>query len=340
MDYGLWGGLVNDNLADLPGLAAGGVIGYKAFMSDSGVDFATAHDGILYEGMQFIARTGSVLGVHAENDVITAHLSARLKAAGRTDRRAWAESRPEFQELEAISRVLFLAGQTGARTHVVHVSIAAGVGRVRQAQAAGVPVSCETCAHYLWFDEEDFLRIGPAAKCAPPLRGAAGREALWQRVLAGEVDCIASDHSPAAPELKTRGIDDVWQAWGGITGIQATLPVLLTAGVHRRGLPLPLLARLWAGGAARIFGLAGRKGAIARGADADVVLVDPEAEWTMTADDLRSRHQVSPYVGSRFKGKVVRTLLRGQTVYGAGADPQPGTGRLLLARPGGSHAAG
>ncbi len=330
VDYALWGGLVDDNLKELDGLSQKGVIGFKAFMSDSGVDFTTAHDGILYQGLRYVAAHGGILGVHAENDMMARQLTRELKEAGRVDRMAWVESHPPVQELEGVNRLLYLVRHTGGKAHVVHVGLAEAIDLVYQAKAEGLAVTCETCGHYLWFDQEDFVRIGPAAKCDPPIRTAENREAIWKRVLSGKVDCIASDHSPSAAALKAKGQDNIWEAWGGISGIQALLPILLTEGVHRRNMPLTLLARLWAGGAARIFGLYGKKGVIAPGADADLVIADPEKEWTMTEEDLKSRNKVSPYIGSTFKGAVERTFVRGRMVCGPDQEPDArGWGRLL-----------
>ena len=174
------------------------------------------------------------------------------------------------------------------------------------------------------------MRIGPAAKCAPPLRSRDEVDALWDCVLNGLVDTIASDHSPCPWADKEPGMENIWKAWGGISGVQTFLPVLLTEGVHKRGLALPDLVRMTAGNPARIFGLYPRKGSLLPGADADLVVVDLEAEWELTADELFYKHKHSAYVGSRFKGKVERTLVRGKTVY---ADSricvEPGYGQCL-----------
>lgn len=331
VDYGLWGGLVTDNIAELPGQDAAGALAYKAFMSDSGIDdFTAVTDGVLYEGLRHAARSGRLVGVHAESDALTLHFAARLRGAGRHDRQAWLDSRPAFAEQEAIGRALLLARAAGARLHIVHVSTAEGVDMVRAAQAAGQPVSCETCPHYLLLDEEDFLALGSVAKCAPPLRPRAMVEALWRRVLAGEVDMLASDHSPCPTEAKRRGDDDIWQAWGGISGVQTSLPLLLDEGVHRRGMPLPLLVRLMSANPARLFGLAPAKGSLAVGADADCVLVDPDAEWTIDAGALFARHKHSPFHGRRVRGQVRTTILRGQVIFHNGAIVgQPGYGRIL-----------
>jgi len=174
------------------------------------------------------------------------------------------------------------------------------------------------------------VAIGPTAKCAPPLRSRINVEALWQRVLAGKVDLIASDHSPCPTADKRRGDLDIWAAWGGISGVQTMLPLLLDEGVHRRGMPLPLLVRLTSANPARLFGLYPRKGSLRPGADADLAIVDPDAEWTVSAAELFARHKHSPYDGRRLRGRVVMTLVRGRVVYRDGAIvAHPGHGRLV-----------
>src|SRR5262249_38178771 len=223
---------------------------------------------------------------------------------------------------------------TGAQVHFVHVSTPAAAERIAAARAAGVAASLETCPHYLALDEDDLARLGPIAKCAPPLRPRAMVDALWQHVLAGDVDCIASDHSPCPPEDKERGKDDIWRAWGGIAGVQTMLPVLLTEGVQRRGLPLPHLVRLVAANPARRFGLYPRKGALRVGSDADLTVLDLEREWTLQADDLRTRWPINPFIGRQFHGAVA--AVRGTIVYQDGqVTAPPGHGQLLLGGAGG-----
>jgi allantoinase len=299
-------------------------------MSASGVDFERVDDDVLYAGLEVAGRLGSVIGVHAENEYVTALLGRRLREAGRTDRASWHESRPPATELEAIRRACYWARAAGGNLHVVHVTIADGLEEIARAKLEGTRVTAETCPHYLFFDETDFERIGPPAKCSPPIRSRDEVEALWDAVLAGLVDTIGSDHSPCPWEDKERGADDIWQAWGGVSGIQTMLPALLTEGVHRRGLGLSALAVLTATNPARVFGLYPRKGAIRPGADADLVVVDPEREWTLEADELLYRNRHSAYVGSSFKGRVERTMVRGRVVYLDGQiTAEPGYGQLL-----------
>ncbi len=326
VDFGLWGGLVPANLDNLQILHQRGVIGFKAFMSDSGIDdFPRVPDGVLAIGLKVTARLNAIVGVHAESQEM-------LETAGAPNRLAWCRARPAAAEVEAIRRLLVCmrgAGK-GVRAHVVHVSCAAGLAEVDAARRKGVSITAETCPHYLAFTEDDFERIGPALKCAPPIRDAATRDALWKALLAGRVDLIGSDHSPCPAADKHKGEDDIWRAWGGVAGVQVTLPVLLTDGVRARGLSFERVAHLTATAPAQLFGLYPRKGAIAVGADADVALVDPEQRWVLDAKQLQTRSGVSAYLGREFTGKVVRTIVRGETVFVAGEIVgKPGWGQLV-----------
>ncbi|GIW04086.1 MAG: hypothetical protein KatS3mg059_0706 [Thermomicrobiales bacterium] len=214
--------------------------------------------------------------------------------------------------------------------HVVHVSTGQGLALIAEARARGIDVSCETCPHYLIFTEDDLERLGAIAKCAPPLRSAADQEALWQGVAGGAVSIIASDHSPAPPELKSRA--SFFDVWGGISGCQSLLPALLTAGYHQRGVPLERIAALTAAGVARRFRLAS-KGQIAVGFDADLALVRLDAQTLLRQDDLLYRHRHSPYIGLTFTGQVVQTIRRGVTVARDGQIIVAGGGRLVRPAP-------
>jgi allantoinase len=307
------------------------VLGFKTFMAETGIeDFPRATDGVLLAGLQEAARLGALVLIHAENEEIAQYYTARLQAAGRRDPLAWAEGRPEVVEVEGIRCALYLAQVAGARVHIVHVSTPLGLDAVDEARARGVRVTAETCPQYLALCDEDLARIGVEAKCGPPLRSRATMEGLWARVLAGNVDSVASDHSPSVTETKTRFADDVWEAWGGIPGLQTMLPLLLTHGVHSRAMPLPLLARLTATNPARQFGLYPRKGSLQPGTDADLAIVDLDAAWEVRAAGLFQRNQHSPFIGEVLRGTVERTLVRGVTVYHRGEFPAaPGHGRLL-----------
>ena len=312
-DFALWGGLVPGNRDDLAGLAGAGAVGFKAFMADSGLpEFPRADDLTLFEGMTEAARLGLPVAVHAESQEIIAALSARLLSDDGCGVRDVLASRPVIAEVEAISRATLLAGETGARLHIVHVSSGRGVAVAAEARARGVDVTIETCPHYLCFTTEDVERIGVAAKCAPPIRDASERDALWHAVLDGTIDLIGSDHSPAPPEQKRGGFA---RAWGGVAGVQAMLAVLLECGHHARALPLPRLATLLASRPASRFGLA-RKGAIAVGMDADLALVS--LHETHVLDRFLHRHPTTPYLGMSCRGAVRSTIRRGETIAANG----------------------
>jgi allantoinase len=331
VDWALWGGLVPGNLEQLPELAARGVIGFKAFMSNSGIDdFAAVDDLTLYEGMRCAATLGLPVAVHAESDQITGALARRAQAAGRTGVRDYLGSRPVVAELEAISRALLLAEETGCALHIVHVSTGRGVSLVAEARARGVDASCETCPHYLVLTEDDVERIGALAKCAPPLRPQAEQDALWQHIAAGRLPMVASDHSPAPAAMKAGA--DFFKIWGGISGCQSTLALLIDAGVIERGLPLTTLAQITAGFVAERFGIAPRKGRLAVGADADFALVDLQGEHVLQSADLFYRHRHSPYVGRRLRGQIVRTVVRGHTVFLDGQPAGAPIGQLITPR--------
>lgn len=328
VDFGLWGGLVPENLADLPALAECGVVGFKAFMSDSGIDdFHRVTDGEFAIGLKLAARLRTIVAVHAESQQLVEAGTAIMRSEGRTDRLAWCRARQQVAEYMAVLKVLDCmraAGKT-VRVHVVHVSAPDALQTINAARGRGVSISAETCPHYLTFTEEDFERIGPALKCAPPIRDAATRAALWEAVRTGHIDLIASDHSPCPAADKEKGERDIWQAWGGVAGIQSTLPVLMTA-----GLGFEQIAHLTATAPAQRFGLYPRKGAIAVGVDADLALVDPAQQWVLDAPRLQTRSGVSAYLGREFNGQVVRTIVRGETVFVDGEIvAKPGWGQLV-----------
>jgi allantoinase len=321
VDLALWGGLVPGHLDDMQELAARGVVGFKAFMSASGIDeFPRADDMTLYEGMARAAGLGLPVAVHAENEAITAALGARARASGRKSVPDYLASRPAVAEIEAIGRAIALAQDTGCALHVVHVSTGRGAALVTEARARGVDVTCETCPHYLVLTDEDAERLGAIAKCAPPLRPHDEVEALWRALARGELPIVATDHSPAPAECK-RG-EDAFEWWGGISGAQTLLALLLTDGHHGRGLPLELIASVTSANPARRFRLSG-KGSVAVGADADLVLVDLDHEHRLAAEELEYRHKHSPFAGRLLRARVVRTLVRGGASRGRLLTPAP-----------------
>jgi allantoinase len=296
VDFALWGGLVPGNVTRMHELAELGVVGFKAFMCQSGIDdFAAADENTLTEGMAEAARLGLPVAVHAEDPALLQEPTGR-------GWRDFAASRPPEAELSAIAHVIELAAAAGCSLHVVHVSTGRGIHLVAEARRRGVDVTCETCPHYLLLSEDDLDSLGAVAKCAPPLRSAADREELRAQLEASAIDFVASDHSPARPWMKEG--DDAFAVWGGISGCQSLLPLALTEDI-----PLELVT---ARPAAR-FRLPG-KGRLEPGADADFVLVERDARVELRAKDLHYRHRQSPYVGRTMHGRIVGTWLRGRPV--------------------------
>lgn len=327
VDFALWGGLTPVNLERMEELAERGVVGFKAFVSSSGIDdFPMADDATLFAGMQRAAALGLPVAVHAENDTLTAALAARAIAAGHTGVRDYLASRPAIAEIEAIMRAILFAEETGCALHVVHVSTGRGVGEIAAGRARGLDVTAETCPHYLVFDEDDLERLGAVAKCAPPLRPRCEVERLWHAVERGEIQVIASDHSPAPAGMKSG--DDFFRIWGGISGCQSLLTSLLSEGHIEREIPLPSLVSTVADAPASRFRIAG-KGRVAAGYDADLVLVDLCERFTLRNDDVQYRHKHSPFVGMTFAARPRRTILRGQTMAIDGVVVGTPRGRLV-----------
>lgn len=330
-DFALWGGLVPYNIEQIERLAERGVIGFKAFMSNSGIeDFPRADHTTLRKGMKRAAGVGRLVAVHAEDESLTQNLAQEKMTRGLTSARHYLDSRPIEAELEAIRNAIDTAGDVGCKLHIVHVSSAEGVSLITDAKKRGADVTCETCPHYLILTENDTLKLGAVAKCAPPLRPPRERDALWEQVIAGSVTTIGSDHSPSPPEMKQN--PNFFKVWGGISGVQHTLSLLVGSpealdhfGSERSGeapslsaKSLSLVAKLTSFNVADRFSLPKTKGRVAIGADADFALVDFREKYSVRAEDLFYRHKQSPYVGRTLTARVVQTILRGQTVFKRG----------------------
>ncbi|TSA87507.1 allantoinase [Deinococcus detaillensis] len=325
IDFGLWGGLTPQNLERMDELADCGVIGFKAFMSHSGLDeFPAVDDTALYEGLKTAARLNLVLATHAESDNLTRHFTEQARLGGGHTARDYLGTRPVVAELEAVQRALLYAGELGAKLHLVHLSSGAAVAMAYEAKQRGVDVSIETCPHYLHFTDEDVEKMGALLKCAPPLRSQEVQRNLWEELLAGHIDIVGSDHSPAPPDRKTS--ENFFALWGGISGAQSTLNVLLTDGHFKRGLPLEAVAALSALNPAHRFGIA-QKGALEVGLDADFSLIDLSREFELT--ELYDRWKQNPYLGAKFKGLVQATYSRGRKVYEQGRFDNSVRGKLL-----------
>jgi allantoinase len=319
VDVGFWGGVVPGNADDLEGLLADGALGFKCFLVPSGVDeFQHVGEADLRRAMPVLARHGAVLLVHAE-------LPGPIDAAARVwdgagpdelrQYRRYLRSRPDAAEVEAVELMVRRCRETGCRVHIVHVSSAETLPLLRAAHAEGLPLTAETCPHYLTFAADEIPESGVAFKCAPPLRSRQNRERLWDGLRENVIGLVASDHSPCPPEMKQIEAGDFLHAWGGIASLQVALPAVWT-GARERGFTIADIAEWMCAAPARLAGLAGRKGAIAPGNDADLVVWDPEASFTVDPLRLRHRHPITPYAGRTLHGVVRRTLLRGETVFG------------------------
>lgn len=318
-DVASFGGLVPFTLESggIQELDEGGVAAYKCFMATCGDrsiegDFMNVDDYSLYEGMKQIAKTGKVLAIHAENAGITDRLGEIAYQNGETTLAAYVATRPVFTEVEPIQRAILFAKETGCRIHICHIACPEGVDAVTQARHEGVDVTCETCTHYLYFDTSELDDIGPVVKCSPPIRDKENQNGMWDRVLAGKVDFVTSDHSPCTPDLKDK--ENAFEAWGGIAGVQNNVDVLFDEGVQKRGMSLKMFADIIATNPADLYNLES-KGRISIGKDADFVFIKPDSPYTLAAEDLEYKNKISPYIGREIGAQVARTILRGETVY-------------------------
>jgi allantoinase len=326
VDVGFWGGVVPGNAADIEPLARAGVLGFKCFLSPSGVaEFGHVGEADLREAMPIIATTGLPLLVHAEMPALL-----RAPDPGADPRRysTWLDSRPTSAEQAAIDLLVDLCEQTSARVHIVHLASADALASIGGARARRLPLTVETCPHYLTFAAEDVADGDTALKCAPPIREGEHRERLWRALTDGSIDLVATDHSPAPAALKHIEDGDFLAAWGGIASLQIALPVVWTGAAARR-IPLHRLAGWMSAAPARLAGLGGRKGAIAPGCDADLVIFDPDREMTVDSSRLYHRHPVTPYDGARLRGVVMATMLGGEIVFDHGECIGPPRGRAL-----------
>jgi allantoinase len=316
-DFALWGGLVPGNLEKLAGLRDAGAIGLKAFMCDSGIDsFPRVDAAALHAGMKRAAKLGLLVAVHAEDEALAAKFTAEQRTKGRHDARAYLESRPVEVELAAIRQALELAGETGCALHIVHVSSPEGVALISEARSNRVDVSAETCPHYLLLNDRDVVKLGAPAKCAPPLREEKRRQALWRELRAGHIQTVGSDHSPAPPEMKES--EDFFAIWGGIAGIQHGFQLLFNDCAETLERDLPVLAGVLARNVARRFRLGSHKGRLAEGCDADFSLIEFGTARKIKADELWTRHRISPYLGRASGAHVTHTYVRGHPVWADG----------------------
>ena len=328
VDVACWGGVVPGNTRELAGMCAAGVCGFKCFLVPSGVDEFPAVSAVdLRAALPILADHGAPLLVHAESP---GALAGVADGAPRDRYATWLTSRPDRAEVEAIELMIALCRESGTRVHIVHLSSAQALPPLRAARARGLPITVETCPHYLTFAAEDIGDGDTRFKCAPPIRSRGNREALWAALQGADIDLVASDHSPCPPLMKTRG--DFIGAWGGIGSLELSLAAVWT-GASRRGSSIADVVRWQCARPAALAGLSHRKGALAEGLDADVVVFDPDATRTIDARTLHQRHTITPYDGLTLRGIVRETYVRGRLVYRDGGAVAAAGGGELLARP-------
>lgn len=330
VDWAAWGGVVQRNQGEIEALAKAGVRGFKCFLVHPGIDeFTMVREPDLRAALPHVARTGLPLLVHAELPEPVDAATKRLQAADWRRYSTYIQSRPDEAELLAIRLMLALCRDCGIRLHIVHLATAAALNELCAARAQGLQVTVETCPHYLHLEAEKISDGATQCKCAPPIRSGANREALWQGLKDGIVDMVVTDHSPCPLEMKRLEQGDFRSAWGGIASLSMALSVIWSEALAR-GFTLKDVVRWMSEQPAKLAGCEARKGRIAAGRDADLVVFDPEAEFTVTADRLHHRHAISPYLGEKLCGVVKRTYLRGKLVFYEGTFPGEPAGRELL----------
>jgi allantoinase len=329
VDWAAWGGVVRGNADAIEPLVGSGVPGFKCFLIDSGIDgFAWVSEADLRLALGKLQRSALPLLAHAEVAGPVEQATHALNADHSDWRKysTYLASRPDAAELGAISMLIRLAEEFGTPIHIVHLASADALPLLVEARRRGLPITVETCVHYLWFAAEEIPDGATEYKCAPPVRDVANREVLWNALERGMIDMVTTDHSPCPPEMK-RPEEGRWDlAWGGIASLGLALPVMWTA-MHRRGIGLERVGEWMAAEPAKLADLAGQKGVIDAGADADLAIFDPEGEWTVTVDDLHFRHKISPYLGARLRGRVRETWLRGEPVFRDGTFEGAARGR-------------
>jgi len=315
VDWAPWGGVVADNHNEIEALAADGVPGFKCFLIHPGIDgFTMVTEPQLEKALPAVARTGLPLLVHAELPEPIDSATAALSSSDWSLYSTYLQSRPEAAELSAIALLISFCRKYKFRLHIVHLSATRALPLLLTARAEGLPITVETCPHYLHLAAEEISDGATLCKCAPPIRSRENRERLWQALNDGTIDMVVTDHSPCLPEMKRLDERSFKTAWGGIASLSVALPLMYTE-ARARGFSLSHIARWMAEAPARLAGCHQRKGQIARGYDADFVVFDTETDFTLTENQLHYRHPVSPYLGQRLRGVVKATYLRGKLVF-------------------------
>ncbi|KAL0092540.1 allantoinase [Phycomyces blakesleeanus] len=333
VDVGFWGGVVPDNAEELPNLISMGVRGFKCFLIESGVDeFPCVNEAQVRLAMDKLANTNSLFLFHAEME---AGVSYNVEG----DERAYSSflnSRPQVLETTAIDMIIRLTREYHQKnkpvnTHIVHLSAASAIPAIRAAKKEGLPLTVETCFHYLNFTSEAIEDGATHYKCCPPIREAVNRDALWDALLDGTIDYVVSDHSPCTAQLKKLDSGDFAQAWGGIASVQFGLPVLWSEG-RKRGATIQNIVHWLSYAPAKLTQLSHRKGQVCVGHDADLAIWRPDAAFDIKIEDIQFKNKLSPYIGKHFQGTVDRTLVRGQVVFDRAAISSfpPPLGKVIL----------
>jgi allantoinase len=329
MDCALWGGVVPGNVDELAGMAQDGVAGFKAFLCHSGIDdFPAVDRGDLRRAMPILKGCGVPFLFHAE---LEGEIPPGLDAYSVQQYIWWLHSRPREWEDKAIELVIEMVEETGCPAHIVHLSSASALPMLKKARAKGLPITVETCPHYLCLSAEDIGDGLTEYKCAPPIRGRDNREGLWAGLRDGIIDQVVTDHSPCVPNMKHRELGDFEAAWGGIASLQLGLASVWTEG-QKRGHSIVDLSRWMSRAPAKLLGLGPLGGTLQAGARADLVSWRPEASFTVEAQNLLQRHPLTPYLGHQLHGCVDNTWVRGQRVLREGVPSNEPCGSILLRR--------
>lgn len=334
-DYCFWGGLVPDNFDDLAGLDEKGCVAFKSFIGPVSPDYSSLSYGQAYEAMQIIKEFDGRAGFHCEDFSTIKWQEQRMKKEGRLDWQGFLDSRPVISEMLATVDIIEIAKATGCKAHICHVSSPDVAQKIKETQQEGYDITAETCSHYLSLTDKDVIENGPLFKCAPPLRSQEEVDRLWTYVEDGTFSGIASDHSPCSydekfNEILGNKIENVFDVWGGISGIQSGFQVSFYEGCVKRNVCPTVLANAMSVQPAKAFGIYGKKGDIKIGFDADLLIVDPEKTWEITSDSLLYVNKISAFVGMKGKGLPITTIIRGNIVAEDGKIvAQKGVGNLV-----------
>jgi allantoinase len=332
VDWAAWGGVVHDNQSQIDALAEAGVAGFKCFLVDPGIEgFTMVTEPQLRAALPHVARTGLPLLVHAELPGPIDRATDALANSDWTRYSTYLQSRPDEAELSAIRLMLSLCREFGFRLQIVHLSTSHALEELRAARSEGLLVTVETCPHYLHLSAETIRNGSTLNKCAPPIRSRENCDNLWQGLRDGTIDQVVTDHSPCPPAMKRIEEGNFRTAWGGIASLSIALPIIWTE-ARGRGFTLCDLARWMSAAPAKLAGCDARKGRIAAGYDADLVVFDSENEFVVSEDRLHYRHPLSPYLGEKLRGIVRATYLRGKPVFAEGKFPDEPRGREYNAK--------